>query len=285
MMAKLLLYFKNFFRKNAFRVILKESKSSLCDCFNRLNGVFFGSPISLEWDDKTSNYRIKEVSSSQTEVILYNSRKERLHLYFSGIGHRVNSLANKYFIPNIDINDGDTIIDCGANVGEIGKYFDFKGLNVDYHAFDPSNAESISSLLNNPYASINQKGLWNETCKLPLYEKNETADSSFIEFSGHHNTVNINVVKLDDYVLENNISSIKLLKLEAEGAEPEILEGAKNILNRIEWISADCGPERGVSKEMTFKFVINFLLNNGFQVEALNPNKKVVLFSNKLLNL
>ena len=37
--------------------------------------------------------------------------------------------------------------------------------------------------------------------------------------------------------------NIKLLKLEAEGAELQVLYGCKNILNNIEYISADIGFE------------------------------------------
>ena len=61
--------------------------------------------------------------------------------------------------------------------------------------------------------------------------------------------------------LESYVSSkIKLLKLEAEGAEPEILEGLGEKLNLVEYISADLGYERGVHCESTLVPVTNYLL-------------------------
>ena len=44
---------------------------------------------------------------------------------------------------------------------------------------------------------------------------------------------------------------IKLLKLEAEGAEPEILLGGLDKIHLIDYICADVGPERGLSYETT----------------------------------
>ena len=284
MLKNSILNVKYFLRKVAFKYVLKKSKHSLCNRFNFLNGKLFGSPVRLNWDQKNAHYIITERLRSGENISIHNSRKERLSLYFNGVKYRVDSLASKYFIPELNVNDDDVVIDCGANVGEIGKHFQVNNITPSYHAFDPSKREYESSRLNNPQGIINQKGLWKETDTLTLFEKNKTADSSFIEMSGYQNKVDIDVVALDDYVLQEGIEKIKLLKLEAEGAEPEILEGAKKILHRIEWVSADCGPERGTAKEMTFKFVINFLIDNGFRVEALNPKKSIILLRNSVNN-
>ena len=282
MLKNVILNLKLILRKYAFRKVLSQSQVKLCNLFNKLNGIFFSSPVKLSWLEESNHYRIQDMEFKDQTFEIFNSRKERLPLYFSGIAHRVQSLANKYFLADLDINNGDVIIDCGANVGELGKYFQMEGIEVAYHAFDPSEQETVSAQLNNPKGFIQTAGLWKKTGKLPLFEKNETADSSFIEFKGHHSTIEIDVITLDDYIMKNKIESVKLLKLEAEGAEPEILEGAKKVINRIQWISADCGPERGLSKDMTFKPVMNFLVQNGFEIEALNPKKSVVLLKNKL---
>ena len=279
-MKSYVLRLKLFLRLFAFNYIQKKSEVDLCRLFNFLNGKLFGSPVVLHWDSKRENYQVVEQLDSGRVVHIYNARKKRLILYYSGVKHRVNALATKYLIPVIGVAENDVIIDCGANVGEIGKYFEIEKIQVDYHSFDPSLSEYESCKLNNPNGAINHKGLWKETGELELFEKNDTADSSFIEMSGYKEKIVIDTLTLDDYVRDNGIDRIKLLKLEAEGAEPEILEGAKNTLHKIDWITADCGPERGIKKEMTFKFVINFLMANGFQVEALNSKKSIVLLKN-----
>ena len=42
-----------------------------------------------------------------------------------------------------------------------------------------------------------------------------------------------------------------LLKVEAEGAEPEVLQGLKKNLSRVEFITVDCGFERGLNQKST----------------------------------
>ena len=59
----------------------------------------------------------------------------------------------------------------------------------------------------------------------------------------------------------NDLKEIKLLKLEAEGAEPEILQGATEFY-QSEICSADVGAERGLKYETTILETIKFLENN-----------------------
>ena len=89
-------------------------------------------------------------------------------------------------------------------------------------------------------------------------------------------------VSVEAITLESIISSkVKLLKLEAEGAEPEVLLGAGQKLKYIEFISADLGFERGSSKESTFIEVTNYLLQNNFALLEFSDARRCALFKNK----
>ena len=76
---------------------------------------------------------------------------------------------------------------------------------------------------------------------------------------------------------------IAVLKIEAEGSEPEVLKGSKEILSRVDYIGVDGSPERGIKNETTIDYAIEFLNKNGFKVEASNINKNYAkaLFKNK----
>ena len=65
---------------------------------------------------------------------------------------------------------------------------------------------------------------------------------------------------MDEYIAKNNIKEIKLLKIEAEGNEPEVLQGSKKFLKLIKFIAIDGGPERGLKKETTIEFAKDYLL-------------------------
>ena len=69
--------------------------------------------------------------------------------------------------------------------------------------------------------------------------------------------------------------------MEAEGAEPEILDGLKINLNSVKYITIDCGFERGVKKTSTIAECSNYLINNNFEMISFTNGRVVVLFKNK----
>ena len=72
----------------------------------------------------------------------------------------------------------------------------------------------------------------------------------------------------------------KLIKLEAEGFEPEILKGLKKHLNSVEYITIDCGFERGKNQESTIAECSNYLIKNNFKMIDFGYPRIVALFKN-----
>lgn len=54
------------------------------------------------------------------------------------------------------------------------------------------------------------------------------------------------------------------------GFEPEILNGSKDVLNRIEYIGVDGSSERGPKAETTIDYAIKFLTENNFKMIGSN---------------
>lgn len=73
---------------------------------------------------------------------------------------------------------------------------------------------------------------------------------------------------------------IKLIKLEAEGFEIEILHGLKKYLNKVEYIVVDCGFERGLDQNSTIAECSNYLINNNFKMIDFGAPRIVTLFQN-----
>ena len=78
-----------------------------------------------------------------------------------------------------------------------------------------------------------------------LYIDNEGGNSSLINF-GSEKVKKVKLEKLDNIQIEGNI---KLLKVEAEGNEPEVLVGAEHTLTKTEYVTVDFGGERESSKK------------------------------------
>jgi hypothetical protein len=120
-------------------------------------------------------------------------------------------------------------------------------------------------------------GLWSEESSLNFFVSSDNADSSFIEPLRYSEVVSVKAKRLDTLISE----PVKLLKIEAEGGEPEVLLGCSQLLSNIEYITADLGFERGVLRESTLAPVTNYLLNNGFELFTVGYPRVVALFKRK----
>jgi len=88
---------------------------------------------------------------------------------------------------------------------------------------------------------------------------------------------------LKDVLDQSGAQRVRLVKLEAEGAEPEILNGADDWLERIDYLTADVGPERGMSQESTAVPVIARMQAAGFELLKVSSPRLVCLFKNRRL--
>lgn len=244
-------------------------------CFN-VESLLEGSPSRLRWQPGVETFLVSDVSLPGFGYEIRHQHQCIL-AYQSGVRQRAVSLAEDYFLESINFSDGDVVIDCGANVGDLKIWFDLKLLTVDYVGFEPSPVE-FGCLKRNVYPSeVHQVGLWNSQGSLEFFVSSQGADSSLIEPASYERSIRVEVDRLEKYVT----GPTKLLKLEAEGGEPEILEGLGSSLRQIHFIAADLGFERGIKAESTLVPVTNYLLDRGFQLVEINHKRLTALFKNK----
>ena len=185
-----------------------------------------------------------------------------------------------YFLDRISFSENDTIIDCGANIGEIYKSIKlFNNKSFFYYGFEPVQSEF----------EIVQRNTINQISRpIALFDKNEYkkiylhiagADSTLLQDDRYHEGNLVECIRLDSL---SNLHSkkIKLLKLEAEGAELQVLRGCGDILQNIEFISADIGFELEQGTKSNEVEVSEYLIENNFHKVASN-SRHVNLFKNK----
>jgi hypothetical protein len=139
--------------------------------------------------------------------------------------------------------------------------------------------------LNHPESEILNLGLWNEKNELNFYIKSDTADSLLFQIEDYNDIETINVDRLDNIINPEKYQLIKLLKIDAEGAEPGILMGASKLLHKIKYISVDVGPERGLLQESTDKAITEILFKNNFVLLYENLERPSMLFENKNIQI
>ena len=136
----------------------------------------------------------------------------------------------------------------------------------NYIAFEPGPIEFKCISKSLPKARNLNVGLSNKEDVMKFYLCSATGDSSLVETQNYTEIIEVEVTTLDNFAKLHNINSCKLLKLEAEGWEPEILNGAKDFIKKCEYIVIDGGPERGLNDELTFQRLNNKLLNSGYEM-------------------
>lgn len=183
--------------------------------------------------------------------------------YWKGLRFRAQRIASSYFADLVKYQANDLIIDCGANIGDLELFFYFNKINVRYLGYEPSPQEYFCLKKNLVLGKAFNLGLWDGDGSLNFHVSSENADSSFITPLTFSEVIEVPTRRLDNIILD----PIKFLKVEAEGAEPEVLRGCQKILPRIQWISVDVGFERGINQENTVAEVCNFLFAQGFKLE------------------
>lgn len=150
---------------------------------------------------------------------------------------------------SIKIDKLDIIIDCGANVGDIVKYFCSSQATI--YAFEPN--PYAFKKLNRRFANYSnvrciQKGVLDKTKSTKLYFHELSQDnqvkwsvgSSLYSQKGNvakERYINIKVIDLCKFI-KSLRSKIKILKVDIEGAEFKVLNKliSKGVANQIDYI-------------------------------------------------
>lgn len=252
----------------------KTAGNTACFLFNidlMLQGKTGGSK--MRYDADRGIYYID--LEGQRKFYCYHPYSLSLRVRKKGAMGRLTELGEKYSLDTFDVADGDAVIDVGANIGEVGMYYALvKERHVDYYAFEPMEKERQCCELNNPNGKIHRQALWKENGKITFYqERGGRDDSSLIEPAHYDSVVEVETLTLKSFVEQQGIDKIKVLKLEAEGAEPEVLMGAQGVLDRIQYIAADLGSERGRDMAYTVPDVANLLYSNGFKMTGMHHKR------------
>lgn len=212
------------------------------------------------------------------EFYFPNKRVTRL---LRGIEEQTDDIFNLYLLDKVEFESGDTVIDCGANVGELYPGLKKSIENLKYIGFEPDPVvyKCLEKNVNSKNAKLYQQALSNKFSVEKLYISTEGADTSLV-YLENKESVEVETVPLDQLELSN----IKLIKMDAEGFELEVLQGSKNTLKSTKYVSVDFGPEKGTDGINTIPEVSNFLYENNFKMIFANTDRHIGLFKNQLFD-
>ena len=217
---------------------------------------------------KQPNYKFRLKNKHYKTIGKNWSIKTCTPLYF--VTKEINRYEKFYKIVSTDV-----IIDAGAFHGILSLVYSQKAKNGNVYSFEPDKLNlkhfrNNLSLNNDPEnIQVIQKGLWNEQSRIKFYEDGSVASSSYYKAENAVEKT-IEVTSLDDFVLQYKLKKIDFIKMDVEGAELEILKGAKQML-------LDFQPNLSVA---TYHFVKGELTYKSVEVffKELNYPYKTIFF-------
>ena len=171
------------------------------------------------WDTPHGRFWIPQGSDY---VLPFNLAEQERKIY--GVGER-------------DVHAGDTVLDCGANVGVFTREALKNGARLVV-AIEPA-PENIECLRRNFKQEIAagrvilyEKGVWDKDDMLIMRvdPRNSAADSFVIQREGAVETKQLPLTTIDKLVAELKLDRVDYIKMDIEGAEQRALQGARETL-------------------------------------------------------
>lgn len=136
----------------------------------------------------------------------------------------------QYLHPEVPLLSTDIMCEGGVDNGYTTELFSQLQKDGLVYAFEPvmeNYEKSQKKLSNTPNALLIQKALWSKTCQIGL-------NTNTLSLSGAHINVNdtenlCDAVSIDDFFAGKKLD---IIKLDVEGAEIPVLEGASNTINQ-----------------------------------------------------
>ncbi len=188
------------------------------------------------------------------------------------------------------------ILDVGGNKGQsIEKYLKIFDKPI-IHSFEPIKTEfdyMFNKFKNYKNIFLNNFALGDKTEEREFNVTANTGNSSFNKInlgtdwlkvrSKQYNTSQegyvtsiqkVNVKKLDDYLKDNNISVIDLVKIDTQGYEDKVLEGSLNSIkqNKIKAIVTEIMFDNVYSKYFSFNDIEKFIIPHNFRMVGIDLN-------------
>ncbi|HLP12584.1 MAG TPA: FkbM family methyltransferase [Flavobacteriales bacterium] len=176
------------------------------------------------------------------------------------------------------VKPGNTVIDVGAQFGLMSKTFaDLVTPGGKVFAFEPSHEtfnllkKTIAINRLEKYVFPVEKGIAHQNGKAGFMVSDTPADSantlSPTKRTGNIRQVEIILTSIDQFKIENIISKIDFIKIDAEGAEMAVLEGAsQTAINDRPLINLALHPKALADFGSSLNGIYKWIINHGYTI-------------------
>ena len=197
----------------------------------------------------------------------FSPSAHRLSRFLKGFDAAAERQWVRYGIDKLIGRDRpDVIFDIGANIGEFSWAAHIQNYS-EVHAFepDPIALYCLEANAKDTAIKIRNLALDSKNGRTNFFSSPGDADSSFIEPLLPSEKIVVMGKTIESYINENKISGRILMKMDAEGAEPQVLRGLGETAKLFSWVSIDVGPEN--QGKDTINEVTEILMDLGFETK------------------
>lgn len=253
---------RNFYRKSLQISFIDKIIKLLVNFFVNILAKFlnFNFPKKYLWDWKL-------------EMLLYKFEKETVSV-FKQI-----------------VKPGMTVLDIGGHIGYYTRFFSkLVGSNGMVYVFEPTKInfsllQSNTKQLNN--VKLVNKAVGESNGQISFYQTfSNTGSHSLLEPGVKSEKILVDCVTLDQFILDNNITNVDVIKIDVEGAEPLVLKGAEELIKKSKNIAIimELIHDNLVKSGYTPETYFQYLQNLGLNIYSILDNGKIELFDIKNYN-
>ncbi len=152
-------------------------------------------------------------------------------------------VENVYRVAKLD-RPGE-IFDVGANIGLFAKWIHAHNPERRIHCFEPLAGNAALARLNCPAAIVNAVGAGRSPARVAASVDRYGMMASSVAQPWELVPYEFDVIALDDYAREHGVREVAFFKLDTEGMELDVLDGAKAVLDRTHRVAMEThGAER-----------------------------------------
>lgn len=221
--------------------------------------------------------------------------REKIKILITGYNFGNPKLNGEFLFMKRYLKAGMCIFDVGANVGEFSLMMLNNYNNIELHCFEPvfETFNVLRARLKDPPKEskvvLSNKGLSNKEEKIEINIYANLAGTNSL-----YERVGLSILEkqasefitIDSYIKRNNIDVVDFIKVDVEGHEVKVIEGAQNTIanDKIKCIMFEYGKtfyDANAKLEEVFNY-----LSNSFNIYRLTPWGKIKIkkFSVKLEN-
>lgn len=181
------------------------------------------------------------------------------------------------------------IFDIGANVGQTAlnmmKTQESKGLTPFIYAFEPypkTFYKLVSNIELNKTKQIHyfNLGLGSEKATLHMVQHSPTNSGGFRMSDNPKDSISVSVISLDEFIIEQKITSVDFIKIDVEGFETQVLTGAVKTIKKFRPIIVfEYSLENIQNQNGDISSTLNFLTELNYHIETKESitNKEAIL--------